>query len=256
MKRIAMIFAVLTCSLILMLSSGSFQLSIFNSWVIDSTSHGWEVKKNKDHRPPDIPQNAKDAIEKYNAIYMGDPEKKSIYLTIDLGYESGNTSAMLDVLKKNNVKATFFIVQSYLEKNPAIVDRIVNEGHSLQSHTARYKHLNKLSDSDLEREITDIHAAVKERYNMDMKYVRPPYEEWSERVLKIINDLGYKAVFWSIACVDWVKDVDAETIYKNVMSNYHNGGIILMHAVSRDSPRALDLVIKGLKEKGYELETL
>ena len=223
---------------------------------IDNTNHGWEVKRNHDHKQPEIHENAKDIITKYNGIYTGDSDKKVIYLTIDLGYETGNTRAILDILKKQEVKATFFIIQSYLEKNPDIVDRIVNEGHSLQNHTANYKHLNTLSEYLVKKEIMDMHNVIDKRYGIKMKYLRLPYEEWSENVMKIANDTGYKTVFWSIACVDWVEGTDSGYIYDSIMSNYHNGGVILTHTVSNGSPNALNMIIRDLKGKGFEFKIL
>lgn len=227
---------------------------IYN-FLEDSKSYGWEVKRNSEHVRPNIPEKAKSIVPKYNGIYSGDEGRKAVYLTIDLGYESGNTCAILDVLKANGIKSTFFIVSSYLKKNPDIVGRIVSEGHMLGNHTVNYKHLDTLGDYQVEREIMDLHNDIKDRYGIDMKYLRTPYEEWSERVLKITDRLGYKTIFWSVACIDWVEK-DPDYIYKSVMDNYHNGAIILLHGVSKGSPVAIDMIIKDLKAKGYEFRIL
>jgi Predicted xylanase/chitin deacetylase len=223
---------------------------------VDSTNHGWEVRRNANHAVPEIPGIARDAIIKYNGIYVGDPGKKIIYLTIDLGYESGNTAAVLDMLKTNDVKATFFITSSYLDKNKNMAGRIIEEGHSLQNHTANYKHLNTLSEYSVRREIMDLHDEIEKEYGISMKYLRLPYEDWSERVLKIASSLGYKTVFWSNACVDWVEGKDASYIYNSIMNNYHNGAIIMVHAVSKSSPAAINMIVKELKRKGYEFRCL
>lgn len=223
---------------------------------VDSTNHGWEVKRNNSHIRPEIPIDASLAIEKYNGFYAGSQSEKTIYLTIDLGYESGNTEAVLDVLNKNNVKATFFITSYYLKENEKIVDRIVREGHSLQNHTANYKHLDQLTDYQVKREIMDLHDQVKNKYGISMNYLRTPYEEWSERVLSIANRCGYKTVFWSVACVDWVEDKDADYIYSSVMNNMHNGAVILVHAVSKSSPAAINMIISRLQSEGYNFMAL
>lgn len=223
---------------------------------IDSTNHGWEVHKNSSHQTPEIPAGARAAIEKYNGIYAGNPLDRSVYLTIDLGYETGNTEDVLDVLKKHGVKATFFITSHYLEKNGAIVDRIVREGHSLQNHTAGYKHLDQLGDSLVKNEIMDLHEKVKDRYGISMKYLRLPYEEWSERVLSIADKCGYRTVFWSVACVDWVEGSDANYTYSSVFNNIHNGAVVMVHTVSKSSPSAIDMIITGLKGQGYGFKKL
>lgn len=223
---------------------------------VDSTNHGWEVKRNDNHQRPDIPEGAWLAIEKYNGFYAGDQSTKCIYLTIDLGYESGNTEAVLDVLDKNNVKATFFITSYYLKENEQIVDRIVKEGHSLQNHTANYKHLDQITDYQVKEEIMELHDQVKKKYGISMNYLRTPYEEWSERVLSIAGRCGYKTVFWSVACVDWVEGKDADYIYSSIMNNIHNGAVVLVHAVSKNSPAAINMIISRLKSEGYRFKTL
>jgi peptidoglycan-N-acetylmuramic acid deacetylase len=231
-------------------------MSSLSNKLIDNSNHGWGVTRNSTHNQPDIPKSVMKILSNYNGIYVGDPDKKSVYLTIDLGYESGNTENILDVLKKDDVKATFFIVSSYLQENPKIINRIVHEDHSLQNHTANYKHLYCLSEHQIKMEIMDLHKLVEKRYGISMKYLRLPYEEWSEKVMKVSNDTGYKTVFWSTACVDWVEGKDAQYIYNSVINNYHNGAVILIHAVSKSSPTAVDMIIKSLKSKGYKFSTL
>lgn len=253
--RKTIVILLIVCTAISFLAIRNTDLPMLASYI-DNTNNGWEVIRNNSHKQPDIPAKAKEIMEKYNGIYVGDPTSKILYLTIDLGYESGNTEKILDVLDKNNVKATFFTVLSYINTNPEIVDRIVNEGHSLQNHTANYLHLNTLSDYKVKKEIMDMHTLVQKRYGISMKYLRLPYEDWSERVLNIASGTGYKTVFWSIACVDWVEGKNASYIYNNVMRNYHNGAVILLHAVSKSSPTAVDTIIRDLKKNGYEFRVL
>lgn len=256
MKRLIITYLIFLEMMILVLQGGYYFKSMFVRSKIDNTNHGWGVVKNKEHRLPDIPQDEKNMLKAYDGIYSGSPDEKYIYLTIDLGYESGYTKSILDVLRENNVKATFFITLSYMDKNSSLVDRIIQEGHSLQNHTARYKHLDKIDDNAVKKEIVDLENAIYKRYSIKMRYLRLPYEEWSERVMKIAKDTGYKTVFWSIACVDWTDDKDVSYIYNNVMDNYHNGAVVLLHSVSKSSPEAMELIIKDLKNKGYKFKAL
>ena len=256
MKRLFVFVLAIISLLCVMPATRDHIYTAFRGSDIDDTNHGWEVKKNKTHKQPDIPEQARAILSKYKGVYVGDPESKSIYLTIDLGYESGNTKAVLDVLKRNNVKATFFIVSSYLENNPEIVDRIIDEGHSLQNHTANYRHLNGLTEYRIKREILDLHDAVQKEYGISMKYLRLPYEEWSEKVMKAASETGYKTVFWSVACVDWVEGKEAAYIYNNIVENCHNGAVILLHAVSKTSADALNMIIKYLKDSSYQFRIL
>jgi peptidoglycan-N-acetylmuramic acid deacetylase len=256
MKKVGVVLIIVFIYLFGIFALGKSIEALNNNLYIDNTNHGWGVKKNSEHKQPEVPKDVKDTMEKYNCIYVGDKDKKYLYLTIDLGYESGNTSAILDVLNKNHVLATFFIVSSYLEKNKDIVDRIVKEGHSIQNHTTNYVKLNTLDDNSVRKEIMDLHNIVKERYGISMKYLRTPFEEWSERVLKIAMDEGYRTVFWSVACVDWVEDKDANYIYSSIMNNHHNGAVILVHSISKSSPNAIDMIVSDLIKKGYEFKLL
>jgi peptidoglycan-N-acetylmuramic acid deacetylase len=256
MKRLLVLLLILICGFLIFPGGRNAAGLEPYGVALDNSNHGWEVKRSTTHNQPDVPVEAGRVIKKYDGIYVGNPEQKVIYLTIDLGYESGNTDRMLDVLSKNGVKATFFVIASYIEKNPRIVERILNEGHSLQNHTANYRHLYSLSDYQIKKEITYVHDLAESRYNISMKYLRLPYEEWSERVMSIAHSLGYKTVFWSIACVDWVEGRDARYIYNSVINNHHNGAVILLHAVSESSPKALDMIICDLSRLGYKFKVL
>ena len=97
---------------------------------------GWGIKREKDHKRPDVGKENKELMEKYNGIYIGNENKKYIYLTFDEGYEAGYTEKILDVLKENDVKATFFITAHYLNTAEELVKRMVNEGHIVGNHTS------------------------------------------------------------------------------------------------------------------------
>ena len=96
---------------------------------------GWGIKREKDHKQPDLGAKNKELIEKYNGIAMGRADSKNVYLTFDNGYEAGYTAKILDVLKENNVQATFFITAHYANSAPELLQRMVDEGHTIrESH--------------------------------------------------------------------------------------------------------------------------
>lgn len=99
------------------------------STTLSNKKIGWGIKREKDHKQPDLGAQNKELIEKYNGIAMGNSESKKVYLTFDNGYEAGYTSKILDVLKENDVKATFFITAHYLNTQPELVQRMIDEGH-------------------------------------------------------------------------------------------------------------------------------
>ncbi len=93
---------------------------------------GWGIKRNDNHEQPDLGKLNKELIEKNNGIAMGNSSDKNIYLTFDEGYEAGYTQQILDILKNNNVKATFFITAHYLNTQPELVKKMIDEGHSVR----------------------------------------------------------------------------------------------------------------------------
>ena len=115
-----------------------------------------------------------------------------------------------------------------------------------------------LSDDELTKEIMNLHQAVFEKFGYEMKYFRPPKGEFSERVLSIANNLGYKAVMWSSAYDDWDKEKQDREEYgkKKILDNSHNGMVLLLHATSKDNSNILGDVIDGIRNMGYEFETL
>ena len=89
----------------------------------------WGIKRNDNHEQPDLGAKNKQLLESYDGIAMGNKESKKIYLTFDEGYEAGYTSKILDILKENNVTATFFITAHYLNSKPDLVKQMIDEGH-------------------------------------------------------------------------------------------------------------------------------
>ena len=105
---------------------------------LSNTKIGWGIKRAQNHEHPDLGAKNKELIEKYNGIAMGNSNSKNVYLTFDNGYEAGYTAKILDVLKENNVKATFFITAHYVNTAPELVQRMVDEGHIIGNHTPNF----------------------------------------------------------------------------------------------------------------------
>ena len=97
--------------------------------ALNNTKIGWGIKRNDNHEQPDVGKKNKELIDKYKGICLGNNEKKYIYLTFDNGYEAGYTSKILEVLKQNEVSATFFITAHYLNTEPELVKQMIEEGH-------------------------------------------------------------------------------------------------------------------------------
>ncbi len=215
---------------------------------------GWGILRQPNGQTPKADPGANELLQKYGGMYIGDVSKNIIYLTFDEGYENGYTSKILDALRDNNVKAAFFITGPYLNEHQDLVRRMVEEGHTVGNHTIHHPSLPEKDDSQIEEEVLGLERAFSEKFGLKMKFLRPPKGEYSERSLNITSKLGYCNLFWSFAYDDWHRDKirGPEYAYKKVISNLHNGGIILLHAVSKDNADALDMIIKGARASGYE----
>ncbi len=199
-------------------------------------------------------------LARYDAVYVGDTEQKVLYLTFDAGYENGCTAQILDTLKKHQVSAAFFLVGNYLEKNPDLVRRMVNEGHTVGNHTMHHPDMSRLEDmASFRKELEDLEALYFETTGQQMaKYYRPPQGIYSRQNLEMAKQLGYKTIFWSLAYADWDNDAqptDAQAFDK-LLPRVHNGAVILLHSTSHTNARILDELLTKYKEMGYTFESI
>ena len=219
---------------------------------------GWGIKRNDNHEQPDVGTENKRVLEENEGICLGNKEKNKIYLTFDNGYEAGYTEKILDILKENEVPATFFITGHYLNTQEELVKRMLEEGHLIGNHTINHKSMPSLSNEEIKKEMMGLHQAVYEKFAYEMRYMRPPKGEFNERTLQATNSLGYKTVMWSFAYADWDenKQPSEEEAKKIILSNLHNGEIMLLHATSKTNMTILQDVINEIKNAGYEFVSL
>lgn len=215
----------------------------------------WGIARKPNNQTPDADPGAPLLLKKYGGIYIGDTQKKEIFLTFDEGYENGYTSKILDTLRDNNAKGVFFITGPYLKEHEDLVRRMVEEGHEVGNHTIHHPSLPEVGDKELEEEILGLDRVFYEKFGKHMKYLRPPKGEYSERTLAITQKLGYCNMFWSFAYDDWYRDKSrgAQYAYNIVSRNLHNGAVLLLHAVSKDNAEALGDIIKNARNQGYEI---
>lgn len=179
-----------------------------------------------------------------------------IYLTFDCGYELGYTPAILDTLKKHDVKAAFFITGQYIKTRPDLVLRMHQEGHLVCNHTWNHPDMSTLTAAQIEQELRQLDEAYQKLTGASLDpYLRPPMGRYSEFSLAQTDRLGYSTVFWSLAFKDWDPNQQpgAEISYREVMNNIHPGAVILLHAVSQSNTQALDKLLTDLKAQGYDL---
>jgi len=201
-----------------------------------------------------------DHLKKFNSYYVGNSDEKVIYLTFDAGYENGYTPSILDTLKKHDVKAAFFLVGNFMEKEPDLVKRIVEEGHIVGNHTYNHPDMSKISDMEsFKKEIISLEELYKGITGQELpKFYRPPQGKFNENNLKLANELGYKTIFWSLAYVDWYvnKQPTKEYAFEKLIPRIHPGAVVLLHSTSKTNCEILDELLMKWENEGYTFKTL
>ena len=196
---------------------------------------------------------------KYNADFIQDSSSKTIYLTMDEGYEAGYTPSILDTLKAKKVKAVFFVTKQFFDSNPEYIQRMIDEEHTIGNHTCAHPSggMPTMSmDAQIE-DITKLHNLIKDKFNYDMKLFRFPTGTFSEQSLAIVESLGYKSIFWSFAYKDYdtSAQMDPTEALNKCVAKLHPGAIYLLHAVSSTNAQILGEFIDKARAEGYEFGT-
>ena len=201
-----------------------------------------------------------DQLRQYDAAYLGDTRQKKLYLTFDAGYENGSTEKILDTLKAHGVRAAFFLVGNYVDRNRDLVRRMVEEGHIVGNHTMHHRDMSALTDPAVfQKELTDLEALYRSVTGEEIsKFYRPPQGIYSEENLKEAQAMGYKTVFWSLAYVDWNNDAQptAEQAFAKLLPRTHNGAVVLLHSTSRTNGEILDELLTRWEQMGYRFAPL
>ena len=229
-------------------------------FAVDTVATGaWGLSFQNAGKAPAGPT-SQDILKKYDAAYVGSDREKVLYLTFDAGYENGYTEKILDTLQKHDVKAAFFLVGNYLEKNADLVRRMVEAGHIVGNHTMNHPDMSAIKDKEaFQKELEDLEKLFTEVTGRELpKYYRPPQGIYSEENLKMAKELGYKTVFWSLAYKDWdnTKQPTAEYALGKLIPRSHNGAVILLHSTSKTNAEVLDALLTQWEEAGYRFETI
>ncbi len=195
----------------------------------------------------------------------GKNDLQNIALTFDDGPDPMYTPFILDILKKYNVKATFFVVGSSAEKYPELLSRIYNEGHEIGNHT--YNHIDTAMESTekITREINMTNRIIENATGHSTTLFRPPYDsgvdladEKSLNTFININTLGYKMVGNYIDSLDW-EEREVDAIVENIESRLYEGNVVLMHDGGGDrnaTVNALPQIIDTIRDNGLDFVTV
>lgn len=186
-------------------------------------------------------------------IYCVETKEPKIALSFDAAWGNEDTKNILDLLKKHQVHATFFLTGGWVERYPEDVKAILAAGHDLGNHSQNHKNMSQLSYEDCQKELLKVHQNVKQLTGYDMFLFRPPYGDYNDTVIRASDQCGYYAIQWNVDSLDW-KDYGKDSIIETVChhKNLGNGSIILCHNGAKYTKDALDELIASLKSQGYQ----
>jgi peptidoglycan/xylan/chitin deacetylase (PgdA/CDA1 family) len=201
--------------------------------------------------------------QKYSSNFKvsGSPSENKIALTFDDGPDGKFTAQVLDVLKKHNVKATFFVVGFRAQAHPELIARMVREGHIVGNHSYSHANLPKLSEPNFEKQFEQTQSVLKGLLGYEPKLFRPPYGAVNEEQVRWAVDHQIMIVNWNVDSLDW-KGLSADKVAGNILAAAKPGSIILQHCGGGDGQdlsgtvEALPAVIQKLRSRGYELVTV
>lgn len=186
--------------------------------------------------------------EESGAIYNGNRDKKNVAMMFNVYQNTEIVNGILDVLKDEKVKATFFVGGCWADDNSETLIRIVGEGHEIANHGYFHKDHKKLSSEQNEQEISLTGTVIQALSGVKPTLFAPPSGSFSEKTLEVALKLGYKVIMWSKDTIDW-RDKDVELVYKRATDGVTNGDLILMHPTAH-TLKALPRIISAYKTQG------
>ncbi|MBM7564663.1 polysaccharide deacetylase family protein [Paenibacillus sacheonensis] len=187
-------------------------------------------------------------------IYKGNPNKPMVALMINVAWGNEYIPFMLQTLKKENVKATFFFDGSWLKKNTTLAKEIQAEGHELSNHAYTHPNMSQLDRNAAFNQIAKTEALLKSTLHVTNHWFAPPSGDFNQMTVDVAAEQGLKTVLWTLDTVDW-KHPPAYSIIQKVRTRVEPGSLILMHPTDSSSS-ALKGIIAAIKGKGLLLGTV
>lgn len=261
------VFALLVCS-----GCGLYKT---NQLTPQATPKGIVNNSIKTSQTPDLLEGPEGAIRnphplsladlrtKYTSTFLlsGPSSKREVAFTFDDAPDDKFTPQVLDVLKSEGVKATFFLIGNRVEAHPEIVQRMIDEGHVVGNHSYNHANLPKLSDAEFQNQVVKTDHIIRSISGYTPNFIRPPYGNIGESQIQWLASQHKTIVNWNVDSLDW-KGLNAEQVKTNVLAHVHPGSIILQHAAGGNgedltgSVQALPDIIKKLRNDGVKLVTI
>ncbi len=183
-------------------------------------------------------------------IYRVQTQEKKVAISFDCAWGVDYTDKLLDVMEKEKVKCTFFTVEFWAKAHPDYLKKISEKGHEIGTHSATHPYMSKLDKNAIVKELTTSSSAIESVTGKKVELFRPPYGDYSDRLIETAQELNLYTIQWDVDSLDW-KNLSANEIKNRVVTKVQNGSIVLFHNQGLHTAEALPEIIKALKEKGF-----
>lgn len=185
-------------------------------------------------------------------IYCVETAAKRVAISFDAAWGADKTPLLLNILHEHKIQTTFFLVDFWMGKYPEVTKQIAAAGHELGNHSATHPHLNSLTAEQVYEELETTNARIRELTGQEPLLFRPPFGEYNNTVLTVVQDLGLFAIQWDVDSLDW-QNLTAQEISRRVLGQIKPGSIVLFHNNAEHTPAALPQIIQELHSRGYEI---
>lgn len=185
-------------------------------------------------------------------IYFVETELPRLAISFDAAWGCERTERILAVLRENDVKATFFLTNIWLEDYPEMAKKIAAEGHEIAMHSVSHPHMSQLSEQQIIEELAGNAQLITEVTGYHPTLFRFPFGEYDDQSMRVVRGQGYYPIQWSIDSLDWMEDKTADDIIDRVTLGLHPGAIILCHNNGTHTAEAIAAILPYAKEQGYE----
>lgn len=190
------------------------------------------------------------SVDRNLPIYCVDTNEKKVALSFDVSWGTDYTKKILDTLDKYNVKATFFIVGGWIDKNPDIVTEIYKRGHEIGNHSNMHPDMTRISRSRIIEEIDITDAKIRKITGTGTTLFRCPGGSYNDNAVSTIKSTGHFCVQWNVDSIDWMEQ-GADIEYNRVVKKLQPGSIILFHNTAKYTPDNLPRIIQEIRVRGY-----
>ena len=197
------------------------------------------------------------ASDRLVPIYcVEDKGDKTVALSFDAAWGNEVTEQLISILGKYKVKATFFVVGSWVDKYPESVKQLSDAGHEINNHSNSHPHMPQLSVTQMTDELNACNEKISAITGKKPILFRAPYGDYDNTMLKTVTDNGMYTIQWDVDSRDWKEEYTTDMIVRGVCDNVKSGSIVLFHNAAKNTPEALPIILEKLIAEGYNFDLI